>query len=80
MIFASLKPGFPHCSQLSFCTWNHDLASGMLHRDTAPVLSVMLLHLESKLVASQLVPRFRQLSIKLVPGWQKLRRASLHFG
>jgi hypothetical protein len=37
----------------------------------------MLLHLESKLVAWQLVPRFRQLAIKLVPGRQKPRHASL---
>jgi hypothetical protein len=61
----------------SFCTWSHDLASGLLHREAAPVSSAMLLHRDSILVASQLVPRFRQLVIKLAPGWQKLRRASL---
>jgi hypothetical protein len=37
----------------------------------------MLLHLDSKLVALQFVPRFRQLAIKLVPGLQKPRHASL---
>jgi hypothetical protein len=40
----------------------------------------MLLHRDSILVASQLVPRFRQLAIKIVPGWQKPRHASLHYG
>jgi hypothetical protein len=40
-------------------------------------LSAMLLHLDSKLVASLLVPRLHQLVSELAPGWQKLRRASL---
>jgi hypothetical protein len=41
------------------------------------VLSAVLLHLDSILVASLLVPRFRQFAIKLLPGWQKPRHASL---
>jgi hypothetical protein len=65
MFFTNLKPGFPHRSQASFCTWSHDLASGSLYRDTAPVSSVMLLHRDSILATSQLVPRLRQLAIKL---------------
>jgi hypothetical protein len=79
-ILFRLKPGYPHCSQVSFCTWSHYLASGLLHRDAAPVPSAVLLHPDSKLIAWQLVPRFRQLAIKLAPGWQKPRHASLHFG
>jgi hypothetical protein len=80
MLLLRLKPGFPHRSQVSFCTWTHDLTPGSLHRDTAPLPSAMLLHLESLLVAWQFVPRFRQLAIKIVPGWQKPRHASLHYG
>jgi hypothetical protein len=76
-VLLRLKPGYPHRSQVSFCTWSYNLASGLLHREAAPVSSVMLLHRDSILVASQLVPRFRQLAIKLAPGWQKPRHASL---
>jgi hypothetical protein len=75
-----LKPGYAYRSQGCFCTWSHDLASGSLHREAAPLPSAMLLHRDSILVASQLVPRFRQLAIKFVPGWQKPRHASLHSG
>jgi hypothetical protein len=56
------------------------MVSGLLHRDTAPLPSTMLLYLDSKLVAWQFVPRFRQLAIKLEPGRQKPRHASLHYG
>jgi hypothetical protein len=76
-ILLRLKPGYPHRSQVSFCTWSYDLPSGSLHRDTAPVPSAMLLHLDSKPATMQLVPRFRQLAIILAPGWQKPRHASL---
>jgi hypothetical protein len=79
-VLLRLKPGYPHRSQPSFCTWSHDLASGLLHREAAPVTSATLLHRDSILVALQLVPRFRQLAIKLAPGWQKPRHASLHSG
>jgi hypothetical protein len=65
MFSASLKPGCPHRSQLCFCTWSHNLTSGSLHREAAPVSSVMLLHRDSILATSQLVPRLRQLAIKL---------------
>jgi hypothetical protein len=77
MFSASLKPGFPHRAQVSSCTWTHYLASGSLHREAAPVSSAMLLHRDSILIASQLVPRFRQLTIKLALGWQKPRHAPL---
>jgi hypothetical protein len=43
----------------------------------AQLPSTKLLHLDSKLGAMQLVPRFHQLAIKLAPGWQKPRHASL---
>jgi hypothetical protein len=65
MFSASLKPGYPHRSQASFCTWSHYLPTGSLHREAVPVPSVMLLHLDSILVALQLVPRFHQQVINL---------------
>ena len=43
----------------------------------AQLPSTKLLHLDSNLVTMQFVPRFRQLAIKLAPGWQKPRHASL---
>jgi hypothetical protein len=79
-LLQALNPDTRIGSKASSCTWSHDLASGSLHREAAPVSSVMLLHRDSILVASQLVPRLRQLAIKLAPGWQKPRHASLHSG
>jgi hypothetical protein len=55
-------------------------SSSILKAFAAQLPSAMLLHLDSKLATMQLVPRFRQLAIKLVPGWQKPRHASLHYG
>jgi hypothetical protein len=52
-------------------------SSSILTAFAAQLASAMLLHLDSKLVTIQLVPRLRQLAIKLAPGWQKPRHASL---
>jgi hypothetical protein len=73
----ALNPDTRIVRKASFSTWSHDLASGLLHREAAPVSLVMLLHRDSILVASKLVPLLRQLVSQLAPGWQKLRHASL---
>jgi hypothetical protein len=52
-------------------------SSSILTAFAAQLPSTKLLHLDSKLVAMQLVPRLRQLAIKLAPGRQKPRHASL---
>jgi hypothetical protein len=52
-------------------------SSSILKAFAAQLVLTMRLHLDSKLVTMQLVPRFHQLAIKLAPGWQKPRHASL---
>jgi hypothetical protein len=73
-----LKPGYAHL--LSKKPLYLDSLSGFgicYSAIAAQMPSAKLLYLDSKLVALQLVPRFRQLAIKFVPGWQKPRHASL---
>jgi hypothetical protein len=55
----------------------HSRLRPTLYRDTAPVASTNILQTDSKVVLRYFVPRLRQHAIKLVPGGQKLRHASL---
>ena len=73
-----LAPGHAHllAIKLQYTLTGFWLRSA-LYRDTAPVPSTKFVTGDKFVAPIKLVPRSRQNTTKLVPGWQKLRRTLL---